>query len=146
MYSVEHHCPEDAMCNPPPPDEIECPPELDPGAKVGGPMRAGWVRVKEQFSCYGDTCSFSSDYFCPYPGKTLGVCDEQKRKDLQGEPFDPARSDMAPGGVDKGTWVPSFIGLRADGSCSQYPGFWCNPDSCALPAPTTVNCEASPTP
>jgi hypothetical protein len=142
MYSVETHCPEGASCNPPPPAEIDCPPELEPAAKPAGPTRAGWVRVKERFSCYQAGCHFQSDYFCPHPGKTEGRCEAAKHKDVAGEPFDAAKA-QPPGGVPEATWVDAFIAERADGSCSMYTGFWCA-SACELPEPMLVSCTSPP--
>jgi hypothetical protein len=142
LYAVHDDCPDGAMCNPPPPREIECPTELDPAAQPKGPVRAGWVRVKEDISCSADKCWFRSDYFCPYPGKTLGVCDESKSQEFVGVPFEPGKGP--PGGEEHGTWVNAFIAPRADGSCGMYPGFWCNPNGCVLPEPTLVSCSDPP--
>lgn len=131
-YMHGSSCPEGASCNPPPPLAAECTAELRDGGAPKGPVREGKVRILEQLWVNRGDCTFASDYFCAIP--PARGCDTREQKKI-------SCRELSPGpGAPFIHHVESFIGKRADGSCTRFPAFTCEGD-CELPAGEAVSCE-----
>lgn len=132
-------CPENATCNPPPPRELDCPPDKRPeNSRVlpehdrRPPGKEGWLRFHESFWVGNTTCSYTSDQLCPPIGQT-GTCVGAKSLEVPCPP-EP--------GVHLPRTIPAFKAERAAGGCVLYPEFRCESGGCELPAPAFVDCSA----
>ncbi len=159
-YMLPEHCPPDVSCNPPPPMEADCPPDMrgdaegldapsyqrDPAVDDFRPAnRQGWVRIKRQFTGNSSGCFYTSDRYCPAPDGQ-GACEQpvSQKVPCQAGPQPQAEEPM-PEGMKDPYRVQSFVGARAGDRCERYPAFWCDPSSdCALPKGELVDCAANP--
>lgn len=145
-YSLSYPCPENVMCNPPPPITIECPEELRDGGPPSDPMAAtkdGWVRVLEHVGAWNGQCAFATDYFCPDPAKTKGACEtppESLQLTCKQVPMDAAPDQVPSGGKPGWHYIDPFSATRAGGTCVRYAAFWCD-GACDLPPPVRVDCK-----
>jgi hypothetical protein len=75
-YTMAHEgCPRGAMCNPPPPIEVECP----DAAVVTPPGHTGWLRVRPALYATRTSggCQFMPEYWCP-PARSTEHCDTSR--------------------------------------------------------------------
>lgn len=147
FYFVNVSCPENATCNPPPPQPAYCPsgdPDIDPskGDTSDVSLPEGWVRIKPEihpdFYAEPVECHFEPDMKCPI-GDTPGTCSERRYGTvpcqlLEASPNEPDRKRVE---------IEAFSTKRVDGSCARYPKFECvDNQECVLPDnPEPVDCD-----
>ena len=106
------------------------------------------MRLHEALWAYRGECSFASDYFCPDPAlMPEGACDERvvtKVSCREAAGADAGASELPPGGSPGQHSVESFVGKRADGSCTRYPAHWASPAG-ELPLREAVPCASTAT-
>lgn len=137
-------CPKGVSCNPPPPIDIDCPPEPDAGPSAdAGPAPArpagkeDWLRVRPHLwaSRYG--CGYSPAYFCAAPPKP---------HECTVPPTPPTLKCTPANGADAGTatsWtIDSFVANDGLGACRKIPSFECTSSDCiaSMPAGEIVPC------
>jgi hypothetical protein len=161
-YMPHMSCPKNVMCNPPPPTEIDCPPEADAGTNpdpAAARRPAGkerWLRVRPQLHVSRWGCAFAPAGFCP-PTDVRAACEMSETIKLSCEQHHPAGAAAQPGeprldggalpsppaGHEGHFFVRSFVYRDWDQSCHEAPDFWCDPGQrCRLPETKTVPCPA----
>jgi hypothetical protein len=73
---VPMSCPKGASCNPPPPEEVDCPPgkgdaSAPPGVARRPLGKEDWIRVKPRANAWSGRCSWSGERFVAPPGKPM---------------------------------------------------------------------------
>jgi hypothetical protein len=141
-------CPKGATCNPPPPQEVDCPPDMrdagDPPAVTRRPAgKEGWLRVPSRLWVGNDGCTFNYEQFCAPPGKpNAGECTPyQEALKVKCEVPDKdagrqAQPTTTPRKVD------AFVYKDSVGGCHKVPELECtsntlckHPDGDSVPCP-----------
>jgi len=136
-YNVQ--CPKDVMCNPPAPQQIDCPPDMrdagDPATPEitrRPPGKENWLRIPSKLWVGNDGCSFIPEGFCAPPKHpNAGQCTSRETLKVTCEGPDA-------GGVQATTRkVDSFIYKDGTGQCRKVPATECKKsrfgDGCPIP-------------
>ncbi|MBS2013681.1 MAG: hypothetical protein JST00_12380 [Deltaproteobacteria bacterium] len=123
--AVPVHCPRGATCNPPPPLEIDCPPDhRDAGEPDPSPARPpgkeGWIRVRPHLWAYKGSCSYNAPYFCAPQGKPF-KCEQPP----QGLAFVSPKCSGVDAGATPIVHIESFVAYDGIGTCVSVPAFDC---------------------
>jgi hypothetical protein len=146
-YSVPEHCPKNATCNPPPPREVDCPPDLrdagDPPAVTRRPAgKQDWLRMPSTIWLNEPECTVNPETFCAPAGKPIACTTAPAGQKV-------ACTRMAgDGGVkdpqvraDDRFKLVSFIWRDGTGSCHKIPELECVANKkCDLPEGEIVPC------
>jgi hypothetical protein len=134
--SIPMSCPKGASCNPPPPEEVDCPPgkgdaSAPPGVSRRPPGKEDWIRVKPHVNAWSGKCGWSGERFVAPPGKPMASTEWQK----YGEVKCTATSDAgaAPHKLDTFRWTDGL------GACHEVSGLECA-GQCDLPEGKIVPC------
>jgi hypothetical protein len=133
--NVPVHCPKGATCNPPAPDEIDCPPAYRDAAAPAPisrrpPGKESWVRVKPRLWAYDGRCWMVGERFCAPPPRPLECTtwpDQLEITCTRGT----RGSDAGDGGAPAHR-IESFVWRDGVGACHKVAAFECS-GPCALP-------------
>jgi hypothetical protein len=148
--SVPEHCPKGASCNPPPPQQVDCPANMrDAGdAPTVSRRPAGkddWIRIPGALSYLSPTkCVYLAERFCAPPGKPYactpypqGVEIPCAKVDPDGGAPDSGRPSYAPFSFK----VEPFTWKDGAGTCHKAPAVVCSTGhTCELPETPVVPC------
>src|SRR5690606_19320466 len=116
-------CPKGASCNPPPPMQVDCPPDMrdagDPPAVTRRPPgKEDWLRVTPRLwsTTTGTTCNYQPEYFCAPPGKPYECTPHPKTVTVG--------CTMGDAGTRQ---VDSFVYKDGLGACRKVPASECKP-------------------
>lgn len=129
------HCPKGASCNPPPPEEIDCPPNLRdagepaPTATARPAGKEDWLRLKPHLwaSRYG--AGYTPERFCAPPPKPF-ECMQSEMVALKSKPI--ANADAAPANRYA---IEPFVYKDGMGTCHKVPAFECGEAECTSDMP-----------
>ncbi len=135
--NVPMSCPKGASCNPPPPEEVDCPPgkgdaNAPPGVARRPRGKEDWIRVKPHASAWGGKCGYSGERFVAPPGKPYETTPWPSYADVKCT----AESDAgnAPRRFD------TFVWKDATEQCHEVSGLECS-GQCDLPEGKIVPCS-----
>ena len=124
-------CPRGVMCNPPAPEQIDCPPSLrdagEPAPSARRPSgKEDWLRVRPLLWVSAQ-CTYQPEQFCPPPGKP-GECTGRLPVNVA------CKMQTNADGGPSGTYdVASFVYTDGFGECRRVPpmpckaGYRCEP-------------------
>lgn len=152
-YMPGGSCEEGSTCNPPPPMEIDCPPEHRKDTDPKGSHddvdderpddKKDWVRVKPGISVWNGKCQYLPARLCPMSGNGGGCTSVERPYVACTKPGD-AGHPKPPKGKDTHIHVAPFQEKRAVSGCVDYPEFWCEERRpCTLPKGERVACKGA---
>ncbi len=141
-YTTPEHCPKNATCNPPPPREVDCPPNLrdaavDPPAITRRPPgKEDWLRMQGSiWSADATSCMVNHETFCAPPGKPISCTQNETQK-----------VPCTKGTADAGQFVTSFqvasfVWKDVTGKCHKTePADCISNKRCEIPEGEIVPC------
>jgi hypothetical protein len=149
--SVPEHCPKGASCNPPPPQQVDCPANMRDAGDAPGVARrpAGkedWIRIPGGLSYMAPgKCSYMAERFCAPPGKPYTCTPYPTGVEIKCSKIEP--DGGTPDSGRPWAYVPTdfkvdpFTYKDGVGTCHQAPALDCSTGRrCEIPETPVVPC------
>ncbi len=137
--TVDDNCPPNARCNPPEPEEVDCPLGMGDASAPKKPTRRppgkeDWLRISSYVAARNGECFFHDERFCAPPGQKMECTPYAKPLALK------CAKVAGDGGGAERFAIESFVHTDILGQCHRLPKMECA-GSCPVDDGTIVPCN-----